>query len=41
MEGDLAVNIEEMVRNIAEQVRLLEERVDSPTYGPGIEDPEE
>lgn len=33
--------ISEMIREIAEQVKQLEKRMDSPMYGGEIEDPED
>lgn len=37
MKNDLA----EKVNQIAEQIRLLENRIDSPVYGPMLEESEE
>lgn len=34
-------DIAEMVRQLAEQVRELERRLDSPAFGQEIEDPED
>lgn len=34
-------NIEELIREIAAQVRALEDRMDSPTYGQYLEDPDD